>query len=163
MTDIAIPRSTLAKASSVILSVWLLKKKEKCCNTSCDVCAFIVTQELYEKSLVRVEDGGLPTDLLEIKSFLTVPQVNRDIFIQTSAFILCLSPCDACHSVTFYVIQWFHCFQNLVKVMTICSRHDLVSLHISRSFSKQNVKLAGFRVCIYVGVIVMPYHFSPVL
>ncbi|XP_074506867.1 glomulin, FKBP associated protein a [Sebastes fasciatus] len=30
--------------------------------------------ELYEKSLVRVEDGGLSADLLEIKSFLTVPQ-----------------------------------------------------------------------------------------
>ncbi|XP_051261872.1 glomulin, FKBP associated protein a isoform X2 [Dicentrarchus labrax] len=44
--------------------------------------------ELYEKSLVRVEDGSLPADLLEIKTFLQVPQ-------------------------------------NLVKVMTICSRHDL--------------------------------------
>lgn len=44
--------------------------------------------ELYEKSLVRVEDGGLPVDLLEIKTFLTVPQ-------------------------------------NLVKVMTLCPRHDL--------------------------------------
>lgn len=44
--------------------------------------------ELYEKSLVRVEDGSLPADLLEIKTFLTVPQ-------------------------------------NLVKVMTMCSRHDL--------------------------------------
>uniref|UniRef100_A0A8C3G3Z1 Glomulin, FKBP associated protein a n=1 Tax=Cyclopterus lumpus TaxID=8103 RepID=A0A8C3G3Z1_CYCLU len=30
--------------------------------------------ELYEKSLVRLEDGSLPSDLLEIKSFLTVPQ-----------------------------------------------------------------------------------------
>ncbi|XP_047445157.1 glomulin, FKBP associated protein a isoform X1 [Mugil cephalus] len=30
--------------------------------------------ELYEKSLVRVEDGSLPADLLEIKTFLTVPQ-----------------------------------------------------------------------------------------
>ncbi|KAK5859435.1 hypothetical protein PBY51_020990 [Eleginops maclovinus] len=44
--------------------------------------------ELYEKSLVRVEDGSLPADLLEIRSFLTVPQ-------------------------------------NLVKVMTLCPRHDL--------------------------------------
>ncbi|KAM6990325.1 glomulin, FKBP associated protein a [Tautogolabrus adspersus] len=44
--------------------------------------------ELYEKSLVRVEDGSLHADLLEIKPFLTVPQ-------------------------------------NLVKVMTICPRHDL--------------------------------------
>lgn len=30
--------------------------------------------ELYEKSLVRVENGSLPADLLEIKTFLTVPQ-----------------------------------------------------------------------------------------
>ncbi|XP_054622747.1 glomulin, FKBP associated protein a [Dunckerocampus dactyliophorus] len=30
--------------------------------------------ELYEKSLVRVEDGSLPAELLEIKTFLTVPQ-----------------------------------------------------------------------------------------
>nr|XP_057922091.1 glomulin-like [Doryrhamphus excisus]XP_057922092.1 glomulin-like [Doryrhamphus excisus] len=30
--------------------------------------------ELYEKSLVRVEDGSLPADLLEIKTFRTVPQ-----------------------------------------------------------------------------------------
>ncbi|XP_054452232.1 glomulin, FKBP associated protein a [Anoplopoma fimbria] len=30
--------------------------------------------ELYEKSLVRLEDGSLPADLLEIKAFLTVPQ-----------------------------------------------------------------------------------------
>ncbi|XP_022610809.1 glomulin-like [Seriola dumerili] len=44
--------------------------------------------ELYEKSLVRVVDGSLPADLLEIKTFLTVSQ-------------------------------------NLVKVMTICPRHDL--------------------------------------
>lgn len=44
--------------------------------------------ELYEKSLVRVEDGSLSADLLEIRTFLTVPQ-------------------------------------NVVKVMTICPRHDL--------------------------------------
>lgn len=44
--------------------------------------------ELYEKSLVRVVDGSLHADLLEIKTFLTVPQ-------------------------------------NLVKVMTLCPRHDL--------------------------------------
>uniref|UniRef100_A0A8D3A1K3 Glomulin, FKBP associated protein a n=1 Tax=Scophthalmus maximus TaxID=52904 RepID=A0A8D3A1K3_SCOMX len=44
--------------------------------------------ELYEKSLVRVVDGSLPADLLQIKTFLTVPQ-------------------------------------NLVKVMTMCQRHDL--------------------------------------
>uniref|UniRef100_A0A7N8XXS7 Glomulin, FKBP associated protein a n=1 Tax=Mastacembelus armatus TaxID=205130 RepID=A0A7N8XXS7_9TELE len=35
-----------------------------------------ITQELYEKSLVRLEDGSLPADLLEIKTFLTVPQVS---------------------------------------------------------------------------------------
>uniref|UniRef100_A0A3B4UDT1 Glomulin, FKBP associated protein a n=1 Tax=Seriola dumerili TaxID=41447 RepID=A0A3B4UDT1_SERDU len=52
------------------------------------VCVFPITQELYEKSLVRVVDGSLPADLLEIKTFLTVSQ-------------------------------------NLVKVMTICPRHDL--------------------------------------
>uniref|UniRef100_A0A665UH29 Glomulin, FKBP associated protein a n=1 Tax=Echeneis naucrates TaxID=173247 RepID=A0A665UH29_ECHNA len=52
------------------------------------VFVFAITQELYEKSLVRVVDGSLPAELLEIKTFLTVPQ-------------------------------------NLVKVMTICSRHDL--------------------------------------
>ncbi|XP_073347916.1 glomulin, FKBP associated protein a [Pagrus major] len=44
--------------------------------------------ELYEKSLVRLEDGSLPADLLEIRTLLTVPQ-------------------------------------NLVKVMTICTRYDL--------------------------------------
>ncbi|KAM7379081.1 hypothetical protein PAMP_004655 [Pampus punctatissimus] len=44
--------------------------------------------ELYEKSLVRVENCSLSADLLEIKTFLMVPQ-------------------------------------NLVKVMTICPRHDL--------------------------------------
>lgn len=47
-----------------------------------------VTQELYEKSLVQVEDSSLPADLLEIKAFLTVPQ-------------------------------------NLIKVMTICPKHEL--------------------------------------
>lgn len=36
----------------------------------------IATQELYEKSLVRVEDGSLSAELLEIKSFLSVPQVS---------------------------------------------------------------------------------------
>ncbi|KAJ0012167.1 hypothetical protein NQD34_013142 [Periophthalmus magnuspinnatus] len=35
---------------------------------------YIFPQELYEKTLVRVEDCGLPVDLLEIKSFLSVPQ-----------------------------------------------------------------------------------------
>ncbi|XP_053507444.1 glomulin, FKBP associated protein a isoform X1 [Ictalurus furcatus] len=30
--------------------------------------------ELYEKTLVRVEDGSLPCDLLDLKSFLNVPQ-----------------------------------------------------------------------------------------
>ncbi|KAM7400959.1 hypothetical protein PAMA_005248 [Pampus argenteus] len=44
--------------------------------------------EVYEKSLVRVENCSLPADLLEIKTFLVVPQ-------------------------------------NLVKVMTICPKHDL--------------------------------------
>lgn len=40
-----------------------------------DVCVFPITQELYEKSLVRVVDGSLPADLLEIKTFRTAPQV----------------------------------------------------------------------------------------
>uniref|UniRef100_A0A3P9K218 Glomulin, FKBP associated protein a n=1 Tax=Oryzias latipes TaxID=8090 RepID=A0A3P9K218_ORYLA len=44
--------------------------------------------ELYEESLVRLEDGSLPADLLQIRTFLTVPQ-------------------------------------NMVKVMTLCPRHDL--------------------------------------
>ncbi|XP_066508152.1 glomulin-like [Hoplias malabaricus] len=30
--------------------------------------------ELYEKTLVRVEDGSLPVDLLDLKTFLSVPQ-----------------------------------------------------------------------------------------
>uniref|UniRef100_A0A669ETH0 Glomulin, FKBP associated protein a n=1 Tax=Oreochromis niloticus TaxID=8128 RepID=A0A669ETH0_ORENI len=47
-----------------------------------------IEHELYEKSLVRVEDGSLRADLLEIKTFLTVPQ-------------------------------------NLIKVMTICPKHEL--------------------------------------
>uniref|UniRef100_A0A8P4GT95 Glomulin, FKBP associated protein a n=1 Tax=Dicentrarchus labrax TaxID=13489 RepID=A0A8P4GT95_DICLA len=46
------------------------------CHFSFDVCVFTIIQELYEKSLVRVEDGSLPADLLEIKTFLQVPQVN---------------------------------------------------------------------------------------
>lgn len=48
-------------------------------NTSCAKMwgrFSIATQELYEKSLVRVEDGSLSAELLEIKSFLSVPQVN---------------------------------------------------------------------------------------
>lgn len=49
---------------------------KKCGNISWGVRVFIVTQELYEKSLVRVDDGSLPADLLEIKTFLSVPQVN---------------------------------------------------------------------------------------
>uniref|UniRef100_A0A8P4KIP9 Glomulin, FKBP associated protein a n=1 Tax=Dicentrarchus labrax TaxID=13489 RepID=A0A8P4KIP9_DICLA len=46
------------------------------CHFSFDVCVFTIIQELYEKSLVRVEDGSLPADLLEIKTFLQVPQVS---------------------------------------------------------------------------------------
>uniref|UniRef100_A0A3Q3RQI5 Glomulin, FKBP associated protein a n=1 Tax=Mastacembelus armatus TaxID=205130 RepID=A0A3Q3RQI5_9TELE len=40
----------------------------------CLLLVLSITQELYEKSLVRLEDGSLPADLLEIKTFLTVPQ-----------------------------------------------------------------------------------------
>lgn len=39
----------------------------------------LAVQELYEKSLVRVDDNSLPADLLEIKTFLTVAQVNTII------------------------------------------------------------------------------------
>lgn len=39
----------------------------------------LAVQELYEKSLVRVDDHNLPVDLLEIKTFLTVAQVNTVI------------------------------------------------------------------------------------
>lgn len=96
---------------------------------------FTVTQELYEKSLVRVEDGSLPADLLEIKTFLTVPQVNSVIHAQF--FLCCHSQCDALlHFISCLVIDSTVCFQNLVKVMTICPRHDLVSFHINRSFYK---------------------------
>ncbi|KAG7227178.1 hypothetical protein INR49_013977 [Caranx melampygus] len=35
--------------------------------------------ELYEKSLVRVVDGSLPADLLEIKTFRTVPQRTKGL------------------------------------------------------------------------------------
>lgn len=86
----------------------------------------MVTQELYEKSLVRVEDGSLPADLLEIRTFLTVPQVDAlthtHLSFSSAAahFISCLFTL-----VTVY-------FQNLVKVMTLCQRNDLVSVHISR-------------------------------
>lgn len=40
---------------------------------------YLAVQELYEKSLVRVDDNSLPADLLEIKTFLTVAQVNTII------------------------------------------------------------------------------------
>lgn len=41
---------------------------------------YLAVQELYEKSLVRVDDNTLPADLLEIKTFLTVAQVNTVIY-----------------------------------------------------------------------------------
>lgn len=37
----------------------------------------IFNQELYEKSLVGVEDNSLPVDLLELKIFFSVPQVSN--------------------------------------------------------------------------------------
>lgn len=52
----------------------------------CDVCMFAVTQELYEKSLVRLEDGSLPADLLEIRTLLTVPQVITVIQTKPSLY-----------------------------------------------------------------------------
>uniref|UniRef100_A0A3Q3W7W6 Uncharacterized protein n=1 Tax=Mola mola TaxID=94237 RepID=A0A3Q3W7W6_MOLML len=42
---------------------------------------FTDTQELYEKSLVRLEDGSLPVELLEIKTFLTVPEQLGKVMI----------------------------------------------------------------------------------
>lgn len=50
----------------------MCKKNNRSWNTRVCVCG----QELYEKSLVRVEDGCLPADLLEVRTFLEVPQVN---------------------------------------------------------------------------------------
>lgn len=50
----------------------LMCKKKTGVGTQVSVCG----QELYEKSLVRVEDGCLPADLLEVRTFLEVPQVN---------------------------------------------------------------------------------------
>lgn len=47
---------------------------------------FAVTQELYEKSLVRLEDGSLPADLLEIRTLLTVPQVITVIQTKPSLY-----------------------------------------------------------------------------
>lgn len=43
----------------------------------CDL--YLIMQELYEKSLVRVEGNSLPAELLEIKTFLTVAQVNTPV------------------------------------------------------------------------------------
>uniref|UniRef100_A0AAR2JJ46 Glomulin, FKBP associated protein a n=1 Tax=Pygocentrus nattereri TaxID=42514 RepID=A0AAR2JJ46_PYGNA len=40
--------------------------------------------ELYEKSLVRVEDCSLPVDLLDLKPFFSVPQVTRLCLLKTS-------------------------------------------------------------------------------
>lgn len=45
----------------------------------------LAAQELYEKSLMRVEDNSLPADLLEIKTFLSVAQVNIIIHSHISA------------------------------------------------------------------------------
>lgn len=50
----------------------MCKKKTTGVRTHVSVCG----QELYEKSLVRVEDGCLPADLLEVRTFLEVPQVS---------------------------------------------------------------------------------------
>lgn len=161
MTDIAIPRSILAKASSVILSVWLLKKKKVLQHFLWRMCVYRHPGAVWKQS--GAGGGWRSAHRSAGNQKLSHSPSGEHSYSYRLQLLFCLSQCDACHSVTFYVMQWFHCFQNLVKVMTICSRHDLVSLHTSRSFSKQNVKLAGFSVCIYVGVIVMPYHFSPVL
>ena len=58
----------------------------QCRNHQYDGFVFPITQELYEKSLVRVVDESLPADLLEIKTFLTVPQVNTAIHSNLSFY-----------------------------------------------------------------------------
>uniref|UniRef100_A0A4W4FFT9 Glomulin, FKBP associated protein a n=1 Tax=Electrophorus electricus TaxID=8005 RepID=A0A4W4FFT9_ELEEL len=37
------------------------------------------TQELYEKTLVRLENSSLPVDLLDLKTFFSVPQVMKNV------------------------------------------------------------------------------------
>ncbi|CAM9205684.1 unnamed protein product [Lampetra planeri] len=44
-----------------------------------DLPGFLEEEELYEKSLVRVEDVSLPTELLQIRTFLTVPQRTKGL------------------------------------------------------------------------------------
>lgn len=109
-------------------------------------CVFSFTQELYEKSLVRLEDGSLPADLLQIKTFLTVPQVTTVQHTQLLRF----SQTDALMMTSY----WFHIFvfQNLVKVMTMCPQHDLVSLAVVVVVFVGNVAL-GLKKCAFGGKI----------
>jgi len=49
------------------------------------------------------------------------------------------NPASLCCSLVVVLFWWqvldfTVCFQNLVKVMTLCPQHDLVSFHVSRSF-----------------------------
>lgn len=86
---------------------------------------FTIPQELYEKSLLRVDDGTLCADLLEIRTFLTVPKV-----------ILSVRCCPLLFTnVTkaLYVL-----LQNLVNVMTMCPRHDLVSFNFGIKIGFRN-------------------------
>lgn len=76
-------------------------------------------QELYEKSLVRVEDDCLPDDLLELQTFLRVPQVNTLAPQRTPGAPLVWPS---------FIHSFFCCFQNLVKVMTLCQNPELVSV-----------------------------------
>lgn len=67
---------------------------------------------------MRVEDSCLPADLLEVKTFLKVPQVNTFTPQQPADVLFML-----------YSFTFICCFQNLVKVMTLCQSHDLVGVH----------------------------------
>lgn len=83
-----------------------------------NTCACVYGQELYEKSLVRVEDCSLPAGLLEVQTFLKVPQVNTFAPEQ---------PADALFKSCPFTRIW--CFQNLVKVMSLCQSRDLVGVY----------------------------------
>lgn len=76
---------------------------------------------------MRVEDSCLPAGLLEVKTFLEVPQVNT--------FTPPQQPADAL--VVSYSFTSFCPSQNLVKVMTLCQSRDLVGVY--GYFTKLNV------------------------
>lgn len=88
-------------------------------------CVFTIPQELYEKSLLRVDDGTLCADLLEIRTFLTVPKVILSVRCCPLLFTNVTK--------SLYVL-----LQNLVNVMTMCPRHDLVSLNFGIKIGFRN-------------------------